>query len=211
VNAPGGALRRVLDDARELGFLGPEDPQHHIDHAAAFTEAAAGVFGPGGPSRFLDLGSGAGIPGLVLVQRWPEAHATLLDGMRRRCDFARLAAARLDVADRVEVCCDRAEVLARDPALRERFPLVVARSFAAPAVTAEIASGFVTVGGALIVSEPPGGAGDRWDADRLADLGFGSPATGRAAGYAVTVIGKAGATPDRYPRRTGVPAKRPLW
>jgi hypothetical protein len=78
---------------------------------------------------------------------------------------------------------------------------VVARLFAAPAVTAEIGAAFVAVGGVLVVSEPPGGRGERWDTDVLGELGFAAARHERIAGF----------VPERYPRRTGVPGKRPLW
>ena len=88
--------------------------------------------------------------------------------------------------------------------------IVVARSFGAPAVLAECVAPLLAVGGLLVVSEPPGGDGSRWPAGGLAEVGLaaldavpGPPALFRAA---QTVP-----CPDRYPRRVGIPAKRPLW
>jgi 16S rRNA (guanine527-N7)-methyltransferase len=204
-------LGPVLEEARSLGFLGPEDPQRHVAHAEAFVSAAGAVFGDAGPAAFLDLGSGAGVPGLVLALRWPEARATLLDSNQRRCAFVRRAADGLGLTSRLDVQCGRAEELGQDLSLREQFPLVVARLFGAPAVTAELATGFLAVGGALIVSEPPDAAPTRWPATGLAKMGFGPPELQRSAGYAVVVIRKTGPAPARYPRRTGVPGKRPAW
>jgi 16S rRNA (guanine527-N7)-methyltransferase len=212
VSAPApGDLRRVLDEARSFGFLGPEDPQRHIDHAAVFAGAAEDLFGPGGPAAFLDLGSGAGVPGLVLALRWRGTHATLLDANRRRCDFARGAAQRLALADRVTVRCERAEVAGRDPGLRGSVAMVVARAFGPPAVTAELAAPFLEDGGVLLVSEPPQGDRGRWDPAGLALLGLGPAASERFSGYGIVVMRKVGPTPERFPRRTGVPMKRPLW
>src|SRR3954468_15684833 len=133
---PGAPLRRALETARDRGFLGSDDPQRHLDHAAAFAAAVEARVGDAGPPSFLDLGSGAGVPGLALAARWPSARATLVDAMRRRCDFARSAAADLGRANRAVVRCERAEVRGREADLRERFPVVVARSFGRPAVTA---------------------------------------------------------------------------
>jgi len=107
----------------------------------------------------------------------------------------------------------RAEDAARRPELRERFDAVVARSFGPPAVTAECAVGFLRVGGRLVVSEPPAdeaGDGVRWPVGPLADLGFGPPEPGAAPGASFVVLEKAD-TDERWPRRVGVPAKRPLW
>jgi 16S rRNA (guanine527-N7)-methyltransferase len=208
--APDAALRAVFVDARGHGFLGPDDPQRHIAHAAAFAAAAESVFGPDGPEAFLDLGTGAGVPGLVLATVWPRARATLLDAGQRRCAFVREAAARLGLATRVEVRCDRAEVLGRHAQLRERFPLVTARAFGAPAVTAELGAAFVAVGGVILVSEPPEAPPDRWPDEGLERFGLAPAETWRdAAGMAM--LRKIAPLPDRYPRRTGVPAKRPEW
>src|SRR5690606_17211507 len=127
--------------------------------------------GEGG--RVLDLGSGGGVPGLVLAVRRPDLDVVLLDAMSRRCTFLEAAAAELGLAGRVRVVCERAEVAARDPELRGTFDVVVARSFAAPPVTAECAAGFLRVGGRLLVSEPPDHTGEeRWPAAPLDELGL---------------------------------------
>jgi 16S rRNA (guanine527-N7)-methyltransferase len=102
-------------------------------------------------------------------------------------------------------------VVGRDPAYRERFELVTARSFAASAPTAEIAAGLVAVGGAVIVSEPPEPEPDRWPDVNLRQIGLG-PAEIRTAGDAhYGVMRKIEAISEEYPRRVGRPAKRPLW
>jgi 16S rRNA (guanine527-N7)-methyltransferase len=204
-------LPEILVDAQARGLLGPGDPRAHIDHAAAFALVAEATFGGTAPRRFLDLGSGGGLPGLVLAQRWARASATLLDASTRRCDFLRDAATRLELTHRVEVRLGRAEVLARDPGLAEQFPLVVARSFGTPAVTAELAARFLEAGGVLLVSEPPEPDPRRWPPGALERLGLGPAVRTRAAGSAVVRIERVAATPEQYPRRTGMPEKRPLW
>jgi hypothetical protein len=107
------------------------------------------------PVRALDLGSGGGLPGLVLVSAWPTTDWCLLDANQRRTEFLQEAVDELGLAGRVTVRRGRAEDLAHDPSLRGTFDLVVARSFGKPAVTAECAAGFLAVGGSLVVSEPP--------------------------------------------------------
>jgi 16S rRNA (guanine527-N7)-methyltransferase len=90
---------------------------------------------------------------------------------------------------------------------------VVARSFGSPAVTAECAAPFLEVGGILVVSEPPDrGASVRWPVEGLADLGLAPVASGGHRGrFGYQVVEKQVPTPDRFPRRTGIPAKRPLF
>jgi 16S rRNA (guanine527-N7)-methyltransferase len=203
-------LRGVLLGAQDVGFLGSDDPQRHIDHAAAFVAAAQDEFGPGGPETFVDLGTGAGIPGLVLALCWPDARAVLVDAQRRRCAFVTAARSRLGLDRRVEVVCDRAEALGRS-ARRGTFPLVVARSLGPPAVTVELAAPLSRPGAITIVSEPPGVDTARWPAAGLAELGLVAEHRRTFAGASVQVLRCVQATPDRYPRRVGVPSKRPLW
>jgi 16S rRNA (guanine527-N7)-methyltransferase len=210
-DVPDAELRRVLADAREAGFLGPDAPERHIDHAGVFIAAVEAQVGPAGPRSFLDLGSGAGVPGLVLALQWSETEAVLVDASQRRCTFAASAAARLGIADRVAVRCDRAEVLGHEADLREHFSVVVARSFGAPAVTAELASPFLEVGGLLLVSEPPASEIERWPAAKLRVLGLGTGEESRHHGYGVATMHKESPLADRYPRRVGIPTKRPLW
>lgn len=199
------ALLAVLERARRRGFLGPGPVGDHVAHALALA-AFAGV------SRVpvLDLGAGGGVPGLVMTCAWPAASMTLLDAGRRRSEHLEAAVSELGLQQRVQVVHGRAEVLARDPTWRARFGLVVARGFGSPAVTAECAVGFLRAGGALVVSEPPG-RDDRWPADPLRPLGL--RVTRRAAGQGgsfVELVAE-GAPAERWPRRNGVPRKRPLW
>lgn len=161
------------------------------------------------PDDVLDLGSGAGLPGLVLALAWPAVRMTLLDSNHRRTEFLLDAVKQLGLTARVAVASGRAEELGRS-ALRGRHDLVVARSFAPPAVTAECGAPFAHIGGLLAIAEPPGGRSERWPAAGLAVLGL------RDAGLvtqpaAVRLLAVVDPADERYPRRTGVPAKRPLW
>jgi 16S rRNA (guanine527-N7)-methyltransferase len=202
-----GDLLEVLEEARALGLLGPGPVERQVEH----TLDLASIIGDHS-GRVLDLGSGGGLPGLVLFVRWPAASGVLLDAQRRRCAFLERSASTLGIDDRVEVRCGRAEQLARAPALRGAFDLVVARSFGPPAVTAECAVGFLRVGGELVVTEPPEAeVEDRWPSAGLAELGLG-PATARRRGSTAAVrMELVRAVDDRWPRRDGMPAKRPRW
>jgi 16S rRNA (guanine527-N7)-methyltransferase len=202
-------LLEVLASAQSQGFLGPGDLEGHLSHALGFAEVAGAVSGP--PGHFADLGTGGGVPGLVLAVCWPATEGALIESASRRCGALSAWVRRLGLEDRVNVIEGRAERLAHDPALRERFDLVTARSFARPAVTAEVATGFVRTGGLLVVSEPPEPAPERWPEVELATLGFGaaSPALARGAHYAWML--KSGEAPVGMPRPVGRAGKRPLW
>ena len=205
-------LVAVLEEARDLGFLGPGPVAFHVEHAQAYLGALEGVRGDA-----LDLGAGGGVPGLILAggSGWavyvPQASKnkdlawTFVDAMAKRTAFLERAVTALGLD--VEVLTGRAEELGR--VHRGRYQAVVARSFGGPAVTAECAAPFLAIGGRLIVSEPPGG-GDRWSPAGLAELGLGAVTT-FAGPPALAVAIQEAACPDRYPRRTGVPTKRPLW
>lgn len=159
----------------------------------------------------LDLGSGGGVPGLVLAFCFPDRTVTLLDGSDRRTAWLRQAVALCDLGERVEVVTLRAELAGHDTRYRGRFPAVVARSFSTPPVTAECAAALLAPTGVLVVSEPPSAGTDRWPAAPLAEVGLVPGALVETASGHFQVLRLDGQCPDRYPRRTGVPAKRPLY
>jgi 16S rRNA (guanine527-N7)-methyltransferase len=213
-------LLEVLADAQQLGFLGPGELAPHVGHSLGFAEALGRVSPQVSPRVALDLGSGGGLPGLVLATTWPTTAWVLLDSNGRRTDFLVQAVHRLGLDDRVEVQRGRAETVARRADRRGRFDLVVARSFGSPPVVAECAAGFLCVGGHLVVSEPPpespGPTGalqsERWPSAGLGLLGLapaGAPVVTTQARYQVMV--QTTPCPDRYPRGEGRPAKRPLF
>jgi 16S rRNA (guanine527-N7)-methyltransferase len=210
VLAPGvrDRLIAVLERARDRGLVGPGPVEFHVEHAEALAAAIGAEFA----GRFLDLGSGAGVPGLALILAWPGATGTLLESQRRRCEFLEDAFRELDVAGRGRVACGRAEELARKPGLRGAYEVVVARGFGPPAATAECAVGFLGRGGRLVVSEPPGEtAPERWPAEGLAELGLRGPEIHRGKDARFAILALAAPASDRWPRRTGIPSKRPLW
>lgn len=151
------------------------------------------------------------MPGLVLATARPRLELTLLEARQRACRFLREAVADLALSG-VTVVEARAEEAARQPGLRETFDAVVARSFGPPPVTAENAVGFLREGGRLVVSEPPDEAATaaRWPAASLDDLGFGVPTRGGGAEGSFVMLEKL-RPDDRWPRRVGIPVKRPLW
>ncbi|MHB1854340.1 MAG: RsmG family class I SAM-dependent methyltransferase [Acidimicrobiales bacterium] len=170
----------------------------------------AGVAQGHGPGRFADLGSGGGVPALALLGLWPDASAVLIEVGQRRAAFLRDGLAELGWSGRAQVMEARAEEVGRDPAWRQRFDLVTARSFGAPAVTAECAAPLLAVGGTLLVSEPPSPI-DRWPAAPLAQLGLEPASPQDSGGYHFVALRQGGPCPERFPRRTGIPAKRPLF
>jgi 16S rRNA (guanine527-N7)-methyltransferase len=167
---PGGwpELLAALDEGRGRGFLGPDqEPIAVARHAAGFAPAL------GDAERIMDLGSGGGVPGLVLAVVLPTATLALVDSSVSRTDWLHRLVHRLGLDKRVRVVTARAEVLGHDREWRESQDAVVARSFAPPLVVAECATAFVRLGGRFVVSEPPAdGREERWPEAELAVLGL---------------------------------------
>src|SRR3546814_13509768 len=130
---PDGALVSVLERSRRLGFLGPGPVEDHVRHAQGFLDALEGVTG-----RVVDLGSGGGVPGLVLVVERPELSVVLLDAMAQRCAFLREAVEVLGADERVGVGEGRGEEVGGGEVLRV-VDAVIARSFGPPGAPAECA------------------------------------------------------------------------
>ena len=193
----------ALAEARALGFLGPGPLDAHVVSARAF-ERALGVL----EGRALDLGSGGGVPGLLLAAAYPEVRWTLLDQQRRRTSFLARAVAQLGWGGRVDVVRAAAEDAAHDPAMRAQYSAVTARSFGPPAVTAEIGAGFLLEGGRLVVGEPPSPDPMRWPPEALARLGLRREDT---TDVAVAVLRREGPLPSTHPRRWRQLQQRPAW
>jgi 16S rRNA (guanine527-N7)-methyltransferase len=134
----------------------------------------------------------------------------LLDSNERRTDFLLRAVEGLHRTQPARVVRARAEEAGRDPGLRSAFDVAVARSFGPPAVTAECVSPFLSVGGRLVVSEPPD-RNDRWPVDGLVKLGLDQPRPFVTPAGRFQVLRQGIACPAGYPRRVGKPTKRPLF
>jgi 16S rRNA (guanine527-N7)-methyltransferase len=185
---------------------------HHIAEALAVSEVLADRVTEG--ARWVDLGTGGGLPGLVLASRFPGSNWMLIDAVRKKARAVAEFAAVLDLGN-VEVRAARAEDLARDPAYRGRAAGVVARAVAPLPALVELARGFVGDGGWLVAIKGP-----RADAELAA-----AAAALRRCGWAepvVEVLASApratrlvtmravGPPPEGIPRRTGVPQRRPF-
>jgi len=156
-----------------------------------------------GGEAIVDIGSGAGIPGIPLAIALPAATVVLVEADQKKAAFLRDAASELGL-ERVAVEARRAEDLGRDAAHRERYDVAVTRAAAPAPVAAEYSLPLVRVGGWLLAQARPAD----WAAARGAVEALGGRPRGVREG--VVVVEKTRPTPAPYPRRAGLPAKRPL-
>lgn len=163
--------------------------------------------------RLVDVGSGGGLPGLPLKLARPDLHVTLVESDQGKAAFLVQAAARLLLSD-VEVVARPAEDVGRDTRYRESFDVAVARALAPMAVLAELCLPLVRVGGRLLAQKTE--KEDVSDATHAIEVLGGSldmvaaaRSQARTEGT-VVVVRKVAATPAEYPRRPGIPRRRPL-
>jgi len=167
----------------------------------------------GDARKVVDVGSGGGLPGLPLKIARPDLELTLIEADHDKAAFLVHACAQLGL-DGVTVVARRAEDAGHDPLLREAFDVAVARALAPLPVLAELCLGLVRVGGKLLAQKTES-EGTSAAARAIEIMGgslrvvHASPSGARRAGT-VVVIEKIRPTPAIYPRRPGVPNRKPL-
>ena len=162
-----------------------------------------------GVRRVLDIGSGGGLPAIPLALKLPAVQFSLLEANTRKCAFLEHVAANLELAN-VKVLPGRAEELAHQPELREQFDRAISRAAAPPPVLLELALAFVKPGGELIAEVSTVDPQLLESAARI--LGGGIPRVQQplAGGSRLLLVPKIGPTPAGYPRRVGLPSRKPL-
>ena len=163
----------------------------------------------------VDVGSGAGFPGIPLAIMLPDTRFTLIDALAKRVEFLREVIRRLGL--NAEALHLRAEDAARRSELRERFDLTIARAVAPMNVLCEYLLPLTRVGGHMVALKGPGLEDElAGAANALATLGGEIERTqpldvpGRDWRHSAAWIKKTAPSPDKYPRRAGMAEKRPL-
>ena len=161
-----------------------------------------------------DVGTGAGLPGLPIALARDDLQVTLIESMRKRCDF--LEAVREKMAlQNVRILCLRAEEAGRKEGIRESFDRTVSRAVAAAPVLLEYLLPLTKTGGAALCWKGPGAAAEAAQARAAAEaLGCEAlsllPVSCPEEERWLISAPKTTPTPARYPRRPGIPSKRPL-
>ena len=164
----------------------------------------------------LDVGSGAGFPGVPLKILLPEAKMALIEATRKKVEFLRHLVRVLGL-ERIEVLHGRAEDIAHMPEHRERYDFVVARAVANLSVLAEYCLPFCRVGGRMVAQKGDVAQEEARSAKGAFDILGGAlvdikpvALPGLPAGRCLVVVDKKRKGPDDYPRRPGIPSKKPL-
>jgi 16S rRNA (guanine527-N7)-methyltransferase len=161
-----------------------------------------------GITSVIDIGSGGGLPAVPLALAMPQVRFTLLEASARKCAFLEHVAGTLGLTN-VVVAAGRAEELGHQPALREQYDRAISRAAARPEVLLELALPFVRTGGDLVAQVRPLDPHVLEPAARL--LGGGTPRLARPTALsALLMVPKLAPTPSRFPRRTGLPGRKPL-
>jgi 16S rRNA (guanine527-N7)-methyltransferase len=164
----------------------------------------------------MDVGSGAGFPGLPLKLLYPGLRVTLVESVGKKAAFLNHMTDTLGL-EGVEVCAQRAESLAHDPRMRGNFDVVVSRAVADMSVLAELTLPLCKLGGRVVAQKKFGVDDELKRAERAISLLGGTLESIETVDLEeigeqrwLVVLSKNSESPSSYPRRPGIPAKRPL-
>jgi 16S rRNA (guanine527-N7)-methyltransferase len=169
-----------------------------------------------GEVRLLDLGTGAGVPGVVLAIAFPGVSVTLLDATRKKTDFLDEVIRELELANTTTLN-GRAEDFAHQPRWRNQFDLVTARAVSSLPTILELAAPFLRTGGQMLLPKGTDIDEELAQAERAASIlgveivsSAVLPDAGSTIDTRLVIARKLATTPRTYPRRSGIPARQPL-
>lgn len=210
------SFTKLLQRENELHNLvsrktGPEELQRHIEDSLKLLDFVTLL--PG--TKLVDIGSGAGFPGLILAMARPEVDVTLVESDQKKSQFLNLAREELGL-NRVHVVCRRVEEVGHDPACRESFDFCTSRAVAAMNIMLEYGLPLIKVNGRLLLWKGRNYKSELEEAQN-ALLTLGGTVEDivhytlmEKLDRVIISLTKTSSTPQKYPRRVGVPSKRPL-
>jgi 16S rRNA (guanine527-N7)-methyltransferase len=209
-------LALLLTWNERLNLTAVRDPhaiqiRHFLDSLSCAT-----VTGELNGRALIDVGSGAGFPGLPLKILYPDLRLTLVESVIKKTRFLTAVVEELALS-RVEIIPERAEALGQNPAHREQYDWATARGVAQMATLAEYLLPLCRVGGHMLAQKGENAKKETAVAQTAIHTLGGSKPTlhaihlpGQAQPHYLVVIEKTAVTPPKFPRRPGIPAKRPL-
>jgi 16S rRNA (guanine527-N7)-methyltransferase len=166
--------------------------------------------------RIIDVGTGAGFPGIPLKIACPSMRLTLVESIRKKGAFCKYIVQKMHLSG-VLVLSERAEVIGHQENHREQYDWAVARAVARLVVLVEYLLPLVHVGGSMLAMKGESAIAEAHEAEQALRILGGHirclvPVTlpGVVEDRYLVLVDKVAATPKEYPRRTGIPAKRPL-
>ena len=167
------------------------------------------------PIRLLDIGAGAGFPSLPMKILYPQLEVTIIDSLNKRINFLQLLSEELGL-EGVYLYHGRAEDFAQDKNFRGQFDIVTARAVARLQVLSELTIPYLKVGGKLLALKASNAPEELTEAKNALNLLFSkvedniSYTLPNGDPRYITVVEKKKETPNKYPRKAGMPNKRPL-
>ncbi len=173
-----------------------------------------------GDKKVIDVGTGAGFPGIPIIISYPQLHITLLDSLNKRIGFINDVIKLLNLKN-VETIHGRSEEFGKNIKYREQYDLCVSRAVANMSVLSEYCIPFVKKGGKFIsyksgnIENEVENAGNSvyklgGKLSEIVDFSLTDSTTGEKLGRSLVVIDKIKETPGKYPRRAGLPSREPL-
>lgn len=165
--------------------------------------------------KLLDIGAGAGFPSLPMKILYPQLDVTIIDSLNKRINFLQLLAEELDL-EGVHFYHGRAEDFAQDKHFRAQFDIVTARAVARMQVLSELTIPYLKVGGKLLALKASNAPEELTEAKNALNLLFSkvedniSYTLPNGDPRYITIVEKKKETPNKYPRKPGMPNKRPL-
>ena len=165
--------------------------------------------------KLLDIGAGAGFPSLPMKILYPQLDVTIIDSLNKRINFLQLLAEELDL-EGVHFYHGRAEDFAQDKHFRAQFDIVTARAVARMQVLSELTIPYLKVGGKLLALKASNAPEELTEAKNALNLLFSkvedniSYTLPNGDPRYITIVEKKKETPNQYPRKAGMPNKRPL-
>ena len=187
---------------------------HFLDSLTVVCAWTAAANGP--HPRVIDVGTGAGVPGIPLKIVFPDMRLTLLDSTNKKTVFLNHLKQKLKLED-IDIVTGRAEEIAHRNQYREQFDLVLARGIAAMATLTELTLPFCKIGGKMIAHKKGDINEEMNQSKKAIDVLGGKLIDIKPVEISefpdrrcLVVIEKVAATPPQYPRRSGMPVKNPL-
>ncbi|KAL3161900.1 hypothetical protein ABBQ38_008987 [Trebouxia sp. C0009 RCD-2024] len=166
--------------------------------------------------RIIDVGSGAGLPGAIIAIARPAWKVTLLDSLRKRCQFVEMAVQHIGIQN-IQVVWSRAEEAGQSQKHREVYDVAIARAVARMRVLAELCLPMVKPGGYCLAAKGPDCQAEVAEAEEAIAILQGKlvsiskvDAFGSVGQHVAVLVKKVAHTPAQYPRQPGKPGKRPL-